>query len=288
MDFQTTKREIEILFFGDLVGRSGRQAVYHYLDRLPSTQKPDVVIANVENATHGFGLSQSHYHDLLRHGLDILTGGNHIFDRRETLEFMDTADRLLRPHNLPGNVPGTGAKVFHLPGGLRIGVLNLLGQSFMANYNSPWEALEEQVPALLNETPIVFLDFHAESTAEKNCLARIAAKMGVSAMVGTHTHVQTADERILLGRMGYVTDAGFNGARESVIGMDPFSSISRMRSPVPVRLEVSTEADVQVNAVRFHVETASGLCTQVSRINETFTLSSGALAVAAGVSADER
>lgn len=264
------KRNLEILFFGDVVGKSGRAAVYHYLSQ-SNRPKADVVIANVENLTHGFGVSDSHYHAMLKNGFDVVTGGNHIFDRKETVEWLDRADRLVRPFNIPGRLPGTGARVFAL-GDVKFGVLNLLGQSFMANYNSPWEYLDEYVPQLLSQTPIVFLDFHAESTAEKNCMGRFAAQMGVSAMVGTHTHVQTADDRLLLNRMGYVTDAGFNGARESIIGMEPFGSMNRMRSPVPTKLEVATETLVQINAVHFTIEIASGTCNFVRRIYEVMTI----------------
>jgi 2',3'-cyclic-nucleotide 2'-phosphodiesterase len=268
--FSSAKRHLEVLFFGDVVGKSGRAAVYHYL-ATTTRPKADVVMANVENLTHGFGVSEAHYRDMLSHGFDVLTGGNHIFDRKESAEWMDGADRLVRPYNIPGHLPGTGARVFQL-GDVRFGVLNLLGQSFMANYNSPWEYLDEYVPQLLAQTPIIFLDFHAESTAEKNCMGRMAASMGVSAMVGTHTHVQTADDRLLLNRMGYVTDAGFNGARESIIGMEPFSSMNRMRTPIPTKLEVATETLVQINAVQFTIDIATGTCDFVQRIYEVITL----------------
>lgn len=261
---------VDILFFGDLVGKAGRQAVYNYLNRLMN--KPDIVIANVENTTHGFGLNQRHFLELRQHGIDIMTGGNHSFDRRELMEFIDDEPCLFRPCNLAGhNIPGSGAHVVEVKG-FKLGVINLLGQAFMAHYNSPWEAIENELPALREEAPIIFLDFHAESTAEKYCMGHIAASMGVSAMVGTHTHVQTADERILMDRMGYISDVGFNGSRNSIIGMEPNSSISRMRLPTPVRLEVSQEPLVQVNAIRFTIEKQTGRCLGLTRIHEVFEL----------------
>lgn len=259
-----------MLFFGDIVGRAGRHAVYEYLQGLPN--KPDAVVANVENVTHGFGLSRAHYDELMAHGVQVMTGGNHSFDRREILSFVGTVPNMVRPCNLSGNdIPGTGARVIELAG-QPIGFINLLGQAFMAHYNSPWEYLEEWVPQLKKETPLVFLDFHAESTAEKTCMGHMAAQLGVSAVVGTHTHVQTADERILMETTGYITDAGFNGSRNSIIGMDPQSSLRRTRSPIPTRLEVSNEPLVQVNAIRFWLDKTTGHCRHLQRIHEVFEL----------------
>lgn len=270
-----TNQPVELLFFGDIVGKSGREAVYQYLRSLP--KRPDVVIANVENVTHGFGLSHKHFLELRENGIDLMTGGNHSFDRREFMTYIEQEEGLVRPCNLAGrSVPGSGARVFHV-NGVKLGVLNLLGQAFMANYNSPWDYLELEVPRLLRETPLLFLDFHAESTAEKSCMGYVAADMGVSAMVGTHTHVQTSDERILNERMGYITDVGFNGARNSVIGMDPQSSINRMRSPAPTRLEVSDGSLVQVNAIFYTLDAATGKCLGLRRVHEVFDLSPEAL-----------
>ena len=262
-------QDCSILFFGDLVGKAGRNAVLHYLAGLP--QKPDVVIVNGENTTHGFGLSEKHYYELLEGGVDIITGGNHIFDRRDSLTYMDDAERLVRPANFAGQVPGQGARVISL-GAVKIGVLSVLGQAFMANYNSPMEAMERYLPQLLQETPIVFVDIHAESTAEKLCLGHLASSLGASAVVGSHTHVQTADEQLLTNRTGYITDAGFNGSRHSVIGMEVHSALNRMRSPAPTRLEVCQEPEVQINAVRFQVDPLSGYCNHVERIRQHLTL----------------
>jgi hypothetical protein len=263
------KRYVNVLFFGDIVGRVGREAVKVYLSEL--TEHPDVVIANIENASHGFGLIEKHYHELSDMGIDIMTGGNHSLDRRETGEFIDSAKKLLRPANFFAGTPGRGVQLFEFDG-FRVGVINLIGQVFMGNYNSPWEYLDQHVPQLLNDTPIVFLDFHAETTAEKICMGRYSAKLGVSAMVGTHTHVQTADEKIINGRMGYISDVGFNGGYDSVIGMEPTSSINKMRSHLPNRLEVSECETVQINAVQFQFETASGICTKIERVLKVFEL----------------
>ena len=271
-DFPEMPRFIDILFFGDMVGKPGREAIYHYLENLsPHQETPTIVIGNVENCTHGFGVSEKHYHELLNRGFHAVTGGNHSFDRKETADYIASAHCMVRPANLPGNVPGEGARVIEAFG-VKIGILNILGQSYMANYNSPLEAMEDYIPQLLSETPVVFVDLHAESTAEKNVLGLIGAEMGVSAMVGTHTHVQTADERLLNNRCGFITDVGFNGSRHSIIGMDAYSSMARMKQLGFVKLEVASSPLVQVNAVRFTIEVSSGSCTGIQRIHEVFEL----------------
>ncbi len=265
------KPVLDLLFFGDIVGKPGRHAVASYLQTLRETGNfPQVVAANAENVTHGFGLMERHYHELLNTGIDVLTGGNHTWDRREILEYIESADHLLRPANLPATMPGTGCRVFEIRG-VKIGIINLIGQVFMGNYNSPWERLDQMVADLKRETPIVFLDFHAEATAEKIAMAHYCARLGVSAMVGTHTHVQTSDEQILYGQMGYLTDAGFNGAYDSVIGMDVDCSVMRLRSTLPARMEVAVSTTLQVNAVRFRIEPESGRCVSVERIRELLT-----------------
>lgn len=263
----THKETVDILFFGDLVGKPGRDIVTYYLRNQPDP-KPDIVIANVENVTHGFGLSEKHYRELLSAGVNIMTSGNHIWDRKEILDYLPNAREVLRPDNLPAHVPGSGVRIFKIAG-VKLGVINLIGQVFMGNYNSPWEHLDGLVTMLKEEAPVIFLDFHAEATSEKIALGRYVAELGVSAMVGTHTHVQTADERIMAGKMGYVTDAGFNGAHDSVIGMEVSGAIQRLRSLLPTRLEVAEASELyQINAVRFTVESNTGVCHAVKRVNE--------------------
>jgi len=258
-------KTIDILFFGDIVGRSGRTGVKWYLSTLTGADKPDVVIANVENASHGFGLTPKNYQELLESGLDIMTGGNHIWDKKELIH-MDGADRLLRPANFPENNAGVGAKVFEFDG-FKLGVLNLIGQVFMGSYNSPWEKVEYWVPKLLEETPMVFIDCHGEASAEKIALAHYASSFGASAFTGTHTHVQTADERIFNNHTGYLTDTGFNGAYDSIIGMQINLAVEKLRTMYPERNEVADSPLVQINATRFTLNTATGACVKIERIN---------------------
>ncbi|MBY0405521.1 MAG: YmdB family metallophosphoesterase [Cyanobacteria bacterium] len=276
-DKETAKETVDILFFGDLVGKPGRQAVKAYLDAQPLSAKPDVIIANGENVSHGFGLSEKNFRELMDCGIQVLTSGNHIWDRKEIFDYIYSTEALLRPDNFPAEMPGTGARVFQF-NGFKIGVINLIGQVFMGNYNSPWERLDALVPQIQYETPIIFLDFHAEATAEKVSMGRYASQLGVSAMVGTHTHVQTGDERILNNRMGYITDAGFNGSYESVIGFEPQAAIQRLKSHIPSRLEVGGMEQLQINAIRFTIEAKTGICRKLERINQVMTLSEKALA----------
>lgn len=272
----TASDTVEILFFGDLVGKPGRIAMKTYLEGLE--KRPDVVIANVENASHGFGLSEKNCREIQEAGVDIMTSGNHIFDRKEIFDYIYATDCLIRPANYPAETPGVGARVFDI-GGFKIGVINLLGQVFMGNFNSPWEQLDSLVPQMQYETPVIFLDFHAEATAEKVAMAHYAAGAGVSAMVGTHTHVQTADERLILDRMGYITDAGFNGAYRSVIGFEAEPAIQRLRTHYPTRLEVGTDETLQVNAIRFWVNTTTGVCERLERVRDLVYQSEPALSV---------
>jgi metallophosphoesterase (TIGR00282 family) len=255
----------DIMFFGDIVGRPGREGVYYFLEH-ELDDLPDMLMANVENLTHGAGTSEKHYQDMVGHGFHALTGGNHTFDRRDSFGFMNEAERLIRPANIAGSgVPGKGFRIVDVKG-QKVGVLNLLGQVYMANYNSPWEVLEDSLPQLLNVTPIVFVDIHAEATAEKGALARYASQLGASVVVGTHTHVQTNDARILHGHTGFLTDAGMNGTYESVIGMDPLAAQHRMTQLGWVKMEVAKNHQIQINAVRFTVDTQTGQCLAVRPI----------------------
>lgn len=267
---------IKILFFGDMVGRPGRYAVRDFLsgmfkdtDYLSPISTLDFdhshfVIANVENASHGFGLTEKNYNEISDYGVDCMTSGNHIWDKREIFNYIDNAEKLLRPINYPKGCSGVGSRIFE-KNGVKIGVINVLGRVFVNIADSPWEIVKEEIQKIKEVTPIVIIDFHAEATAEKICFGRFCSEFGVSAFLGTHTHVQTADECII-NNMGYITDAGFCGAVDSVIGMDYQTSLNRFLTAIPERYDVADGDVVQVNAVEVEIEKDTGYAVAVKRI----------------------
>lgn len=260
------EKTIKILFLGDMVGKPGRYAVRDYLEELRlGNNFPDFVIANVENASHGFGLTEKNYKEISEYGVDCMTSGNHIWDKKEIFNYIDKADKLVRPFNYPNGTQGAGSKVFELSNGIKIGVVNALGRVFMAPVDSIWEVVRDEIKRLKEITPIVIVDFHAEATAEKICFGRFCSELGVSAFFGTHTHVQTADEQIL-NNMGYITDAGFCGASGGVIGMEYSTSLSRFTTVVPERYEVADSDVTQVNAVEVEIDTETGYAVAIKRI----------------------
>jgi 2',3'-cyclic-nucleotide 2'-phosphodiesterase len=254
---------LKVLFFGDLVGRPGRYAIKDFLEK--NKQDYDFVIANVENASHGFGLTEKNYNELSEYGLNCMTSGNHIWDKKEIFNYIDKADKLVRPFNYPENTPGFGSRIFELPNGIKIGVINVLGRVFMAPVESQWSVVKSEIMKLKEITPIIIVDFHAEATAEKICFGRFCADLGVSAFFGTHTHVQTADEHIV-NNMGYITDAGFCGTVDSVIGMDYHTSLNRFTTVIPERYDVADGNVVQLNAVEVEIDQTSGHTVAIKRV----------------------
>ncbi len=254
---------IKIIFFGDLVGRPGRFAVKDYLSSLQT--KYDFVIANVENASHGYGLTEKNYNEISEYGVDCMTSGNHIWDKKEIFNYIDGADKLIRPFNYPEGTIGQGSKIFELADGTKIGVINLLGRVFMSPVDSQWTDAVEEIKRMKEVTPIIVVDFHAEATAEKICFAKYCSQFGVSAFFGTHTHVQTADEQIINGT-GYITDAGFCGTYDSVIGMEYQTSLNRFTTVVPERYEVADGNVVQINAVEVEINRNSGHAVAIKKI----------------------
>ncbi len=257
---------MNILFIGDIVGRTGRQALAHRLDRLIDHNQVDLVVANAENAAAGFGLTAEITRDLLGLGIDVLTSGNHIWDKKEIYATLEKEVRLLRPGNYPPGLPGRGAGIFTTPGGVSVGVINLEGRVFMNNLDCPFRAADRLVEELSLRTKIILVDFHAEATSEKAAMAAYLDGR-VSAIVGTHTHVQTADERVLPGGTGYLTDAGMTGSRDAVIGIRKELAIERFLTQLPVRFEVAKK-DPVICGVLFTVDEKSGRASGVKRILE--------------------
>ncbi len=255
---------IKVIFFGDIVGKPGRVVVRDFLQHNDTFKNYDFIIANIENASHGFGLTEKNYKDFLEYGVNAMTCGNHIWDKRDIYNYIDSADKLLRPINYPQGTRGVGSRIFDM-GEFKIGVINVLGRVFMNLVDSPWQMVKEEIERIKQITPIVVIDFHAEATAEKICFGKFCSELGASAFWGTHTHVQTADESIING-MGYITDAGFCGASDGVIGMDYQTSLARFLTAIPERYEVAKGETTQVNAVEVHIDSSSGKALSIKRI----------------------
>ena len=259
----TKQKTIKILFLGDIVGKPGRLVVRDFL--LKNKKNYDFVIANGENTSHGFGLTQKNYNNLVDFGVDCITSGNHIWDKREIFDYIDTADKLVRPINYPEETKGKGIGIFELSNGTKIGVINILGNVFMGYTNSPWFTIKSVIEKIKKETPIIIIDFHAEATAEKVCFAKFCSELGVSGFFGTHTHIQTADEKII-NNMAYITDAGFCGAEDGVIGMNYNTSLQRFLTHLPERFEVADVDSAQINGVEVEIETLTGYAVNIKRV----------------------
>ena len=261
--------KIKILFFGDITGRQGRNAVKSYLAK--EENKADFVIANIENASHGFGLTKKNYEDLKLNGIDCFTSGNHIWDKKDIHEYIDTVDNLLRPINYPSGTKGVGVRIFEVKG-QKLAVINVLGRVFMPPIDSPWQVVVDEINRLKKQGVLhIIIDFHAEATAEKICFSKYLAKEFnneenalIKGFFGTHTHVQTADENIYKG-MAYITDAGFCGAEESVIGMEFSTSLKRLSTSLPERYEIAETPIAQINGVEVLIDGTQA--TQIKRIN---------------------
>lgn len=256
---------VNILFIGDVIGKPGRQAVSRELHRLVDRYRLDLVIANGENAAGGFGITEETAKDLFKSGIHFLTSGNHIWDKKDSLEFIAREERLIRPANYPPGTAGRGSAVVKTPGGAKVGVLNLEGRVFMNNLDCPFRTADREVARLKEETPIIFVDFHAEATSEKASLGWYLDGR-VSAVVGTHTHVQTADERILPGGTAYLTDAGMTGAFDSVIGVRKDEPIEKFLTQVPVKFEIAKN-NLRLNGIVVMVDEDTGRAVGVERVN---------------------
>ena len=255
---------MNVLFIADIFGAPGRRAVRDLLPELVSSMGIDFLIANVENAAAGFGVTKEILTELKGLGVECMTSGNHIWDRREVLTAVLEEPLLLRPHNYPPGVPGSGAKVFHTRAGVPIGVLNLMGRVFMNDLDCPFRAADREIEAMRDQAKVIFVDFHAEATAEKIALCwHLDGR--VSAVVGTHTHVQTADEQIFPKGTGYITDAGMTGPHDSVIGVQKELAIRKFMTQLPTRFEPAT-GGVKLHGVHLEFDEATGRCRHIARV----------------------
>lgn len=255
---------VKILFIGDIIGKPGRQALSRELDRLVDRHSVDLVIVNGENAAGGFGLTLETAKELFDMGVHCITSGNHIWDKKEQVPLVLADPRIIRPANYPDGVPGTGSALFTTPGGVKIAVLNLEGRVFMKYLECPFRYADREIERLKKETPLIFVDFHAEATSEKAALGWYLDGR-VSALIGTHTHVQTADERILTQGTAYMSDAGMTGSFDSVIGIGKEDAIRKFLTQLPVKFEVPKK-DLRLNGVVVAIDEASGKALSIERI----------------------
>ncbi|MGM0431487.1 MAG: TIGR00282 family metallophosphoesterase [Spirochaetota bacterium] len=258
-----TKQHMKVLFLGDICGRPGSRAVFVGLRQMIKTHGADLVIANGENTTEGFGITPDDADQLFSAGVDVITSGNHIWQREEIRARMDQDHRILRPANYPPGVPGHGSVIIERHG-LTAAVMNLQGRDFLPSTDCPFRVGRELALQLRKQTKLLFVDMHAESTQEKEAIGLYLDGL-VSVLVGTHTHVQTADERILPGGTGYITDLGMTGAALSVIGSSPELSVRRQLTQMPIKSEIADDA-AMINALVATVDSSTGRCLAVERI----------------------
>jgi metallophosphoesterase (TIGR00282 family) len=255
---------LKILFIGDIVGRPGRQVLRRQLDRLVDQHRIDLVVANGENSAGGFGLTVDIARELFSLGIHVLTSGNHIWDKKEAADLLEREPRVLRPANYPPGLPGRGSGIFAVPDGTPVAVINLEGRVFMNNLDCPFRAADRLISELDGKARVILVDFHAEASSEKIAFGHYLAGR-VSAVVGTHTHVQTADNRILSGGTAFVTDVGMTGSLDSVIGIQKETAVEKFLKQVPARFEVAKKQPV-LCAVLIDVDAQSGRARSIERI----------------------
>jgi metallophosphoesterase (TIGR00282 family) len=256
---------LRVLFIGDIIGEPGRKMVRANMRGLMETHRPDLVIANGENAAGGFGITAEIAEELFSLGIHVLTSGNHVWDKKEIEAYLTKQDRLIRPANYPDGNPGFGSVVISTAGAGKAAVLNLEGRVFMSNLEDPFRVAEREIAKLKKETQVVIIDFHAEATSEKIALAwHVDGK--ASAVIGTHTHVQTADERVLTGGTAFITDAGMTGPTDSVIGVKKEQAIARFLYQTPHRFELP-KGPVHLCAVLIDIDSKTGKANAIERIH---------------------
>jgi metallophosphoesterase (TIGR00282 family) len=255
---------MQVLFIGDIVGRPGREAIKKLLPKIVKKKAIEFVIANGENAAGGSGITPSICEELLSYGIDVVTSGDHIWKKREIVDYIQSSKNLLRALNYPKGVPGSGSTIVESKSGIKIAVINLSGRVFMQPIECPFKASGEEVKRLKQKTSIIIVDIHAEATSEKIALGwHLDGK--VSAVIGTHTHVQTADEKILPNKTAYITDCGMTGPFDGVIGRKKEQILTRFITQMPARFEMA-ESDVRLNGVVIDVDEKTGEANSIERI----------------------
>jgi len=256
---------MRILFIGDIIGRPGRELVRKGLRPLVEHHRADFVIANAENSAAGFGVTKDIGDTLLEYGVDLMTSGNHVWDKKEAIDYIATQPKLLRPANYPAGVPGRGSYVAQTGDGRAVGVINVMGRVFMQAIDDPFAVVLKEIDAVKARTRVIVVDFHAEATSEKIAMGwHLDGK--ATLVVGTHTHVQTADERILPNGTAYLTDAGMTGGHDSIIGMEREPALYRFLTGMPSKFEPAT-GNPRLNGVLVEADDKTGRAISVTRLS---------------------
>ena len=254
---------MRILFIGDVVGSRGREMITQHLAKIKAKWRPQLTIVNGENAAHGRGLTEKYYKFFLQNGADVVTMGNHTWDNRDIFHFIDEAKRLVRPANFPTGTPGQGMVILNI-NQLKVAVINLQGRTFTTPIEDPFAAADELVSEAQRVTPLIFVDFHAETTSEKQALA-LYLDGRVSAVCGTHTHVQTNDGRVLEKGTAYLTDVGMTGPRDGVLGMGAKAVIQKFRTALPHRFEVVESGPAILSYAIIDIDDQTGKAKQIQQ-----------------------
>ena len=256
---------MRILFIGDIFGKTGRDVARRAIPALVERESIDLVIANVENAAAGFGITGDLAETILGYGVDVMTSGNHVWDKKEVLEYVPRQPKLLRPANFPAGAPGRGSYLARTRTGEPVGVVNLMGRVFMQPLDDPFAVAVREIDALRAKARVIVVDFHAEATSEKMAMGwHLDGR--VTGVIGTHTHVQTADERILPKGTAYLTDAGMTGPHDSIIGVVTEAALGRFLNGMPAKFE-SAAGPGRLNAVIITADRATGRATHITRFN---------------------
>jgi 2',3'-cyclic-nucleotide 2'-phosphodiesterase len=256
---------VRILFIGDIFGRPGRDIAQRAIKSLVATRDIDFVVANVENSAAGFGVTGDIAETILKSGVDVMTSGNHIWDKKEVLEYIPRQPKLLRPANFPAGVPGRGTWIGSTRSGTSVAVINVMGRVFMAPLDDPFAVVLREIEAARARARVIIVDFHAEATSEKVAMGwHLDGR--VTAIFGTHTHVQTADERLLPKGTAYITDVGMTGPHDSIIGVTIEAALSRFVSGMPAKFEAAS-GGARLNAIIITADAGTGRASAIERLN---------------------
>jgi metallophosphoesterase (TIGR00282 family) len=261
---------MKMLFMGDVVGSPGRQAIKFLLPQIKEDEDIDFSIANVENVAGGSGVTPELVGELLNYGLDCLTSGDHIWKKKEVYKIINQETRLLKPANYPEITPGIGSSVYETKNGIKVGVINLLGRVFMENVDCPFRTASREIEKLQKQTPNIIVDMHAEATSEKEAIGWYLDG-SVSAVIGTHTHVPTADEKILPKGTAYISDVGMVGPKYSILGRNPAQILERFLTQMPTRFEIA-DGEIELQAVVVDIDEKTGKANSIKRITKSINL----------------